>query len=68
MMSLESGLSSLETHSESEEVTEKGYHIENRGGGCEFVNPVYVQQSTWYSRWWFNCLFVVWLCGGIPCF
>ena len=44
MMSLESGLSSSETHSESEEVTEKGHHIENRGGGCEFVNPVYVQQ------------------------
>ena len=32
--SLESGLSSSETHSESEEVTEKGHHIENRRGGC----------------------------------
>ena len=44
MMNLESGLSSSETHSESEEVTENGHHIEHRGGGCEFVNPVHVQQ------------------------
>ena len=34
MRSLESGLSSSETHSESEEVTEKGNHNQNRGGGC----------------------------------
>ena len=34
MMSLESGLSSSETNSESEEVTEKDNHNQNRGGGC----------------------------------
>ena len=29
-----SGLSSSETHSESEKVTEKGIYNQNRGGGC----------------------------------
>ncbi len=39
MNSLESGLSSSETHSESEEDTEKGYHNQN-SGGANCANPV----------------------------
>jgi hypothetical protein len=66
--SLESGLSSSETHSESEEATEKGHHNQNRGGGCEScvctagVSPLGKVGCLLYSQR------VIWFCGGIPCF